>query len=114
MNWLEPVDLYCERTGPGLGAEPLNAVTNFAFIIMALVLWAQFARTRPVQSQARVLAALMAIVGLGSGSLHTFAVRLTALLDILGILIFIMYFIALYVRQVLRQNMWVNLLISIA
>jgi hypothetical protein len=33
---LTPVDLYCERTGPGLWAEPANALTNLAFIAAGL------------------------------------------------------------------------------
>ena len=35
------VDLYCERLGPGLLAEPLNAITNLAFFIAAWLLWRQ-------------------------------------------------------------------------
>lgn len=27
----EFIDIYCERLGPGLWAEPLNALTNAAF-----------------------------------------------------------------------------------
>lgn len=33
---LTPVDLYCERTGSGLWAEPANALTNLAFIAAGL------------------------------------------------------------------------------
>ena len=33
---LTPVDLYCERTGAGLWAEPANALTNLAFIAAGL------------------------------------------------------------------------------
>jgi hypothetical protein len=28
----DTLDLYCERTAPGLWNEPLNALTNLAFI----------------------------------------------------------------------------------
>jgi len=37
------IDLYCERLGPGLWAEPLNALTNLAFLLTALASW-QLAR----------------------------------------------------------------------
>jgi hypothetical protein len=33
----DPIDAYCERLGPGLWAEPLNAVTNLAFIVAAVI-----------------------------------------------------------------------------
>ena len=39
MNWSEPLNLYCERLGPGLWAEPLNAVSNAAFFIAAALLF---------------------------------------------------------------------------
>ena len=38
MNGLESIDLPA-RTGPGLWAEPFNALTNLAFIAVAAILW---------------------------------------------------------------------------
>lgn len=114
MNWSDPVDFYCERTGEGLLAEPVNALTNFAFIIMAIVLWRQFGQQTPVRCHARPLAILMVLVGLGSLSLHTLALRWTALLDVAGIALFILFFISVYLRQVLGQNVLKRLLVVIA
>ena len=34
-SWLTPVDNYCERIDPGFWAEPLNALSNTAFILAA-------------------------------------------------------------------------------
>ncbi len=39
MDWFEQIDGYCERTDFTYWSEPLNAVTNVAFIIAALLLW---------------------------------------------------------------------------
>ena len=39
MDWTAQIDGYCERLGPGFWAEPLNALTNLAFLIAALVMW---------------------------------------------------------------------------
>ena len=36
MNWTAYVDGYCERVAPGLWGEPLNAVTNLAFVLAAI------------------------------------------------------------------------------
>jgi hypothetical protein len=33
------MDAYCERTGPGLLAETLNAITNASFLIAAWAAW---------------------------------------------------------------------------
>ena len=39
MDLNAPLLLYCERLGPGLWAEPLNAVSNLAFFGFAWKLW---------------------------------------------------------------------------
>jgi hypothetical protein len=85
------VDDYCERTGPGLWAEPLNAVSNVAFLIACGVLLWQLTRQRPPASPAAwTLAALIGVVGLCSLSFHTFATRFTGALDTLSIVVFIL------------------------
>ena len=35
MDWTAPLDHYCERVGPGFRAEPVNALTNGVFLIVA-------------------------------------------------------------------------------
>src|SRR5215472_14839153 len=35
----QPVDIYCERTTAAWNAEPLNAISNFAFFIAAWAVW---------------------------------------------------------------------------
>ncbi len=62
MGWFEQVDGYCERLGPGYWAEPVNAVTNAAFLIAAAVVWRQTAGL-PL---ARALAIVLAVIGVGS------------------------------------------------
>ena len=39
MDWLRVVDGYCERTGPGYWSEPLNALSNAAFLVAAWASW---------------------------------------------------------------------------
>lgn len=41
------IDIYCERIEPGLWAEPLNAITNLAFIIAAFLLIRMILRSDP-------------------------------------------------------------------
>ena len=41
------MDAYCERVGPGLLAEPLNAVSNASFLLAALAAWVLAARWHP-------------------------------------------------------------------
>ncbi|SDT92452.1 hypothetical protein SAMN05428979_0445 [Stappia sp. ES.058] len=33
MDWTASVDAYCERVGTAFWAEPVNALTNAAFLV---------------------------------------------------------------------------------
>ncbi|MGE0860047.1 MAG: ceramidase domain-containing protein [Gammaproteobacteria bacterium] len=90
------LDLYCERLGPGLLAEPLNAFTNLAFLLAALHAW----RGANGRADARLLAALIAVIGLGSGLFHTLATPAAQWCDVLPIGIFQLSFLMLYLRHV--------------
>jgi hypothetical protein len=52
------MDAYCERTGPGLLAEPLDAITNGSFLIAAWAAWLRATRTGNVSSGVRSLVLL--------------------------------------------------------
>ncbi|QDZ00090.1 ceramidase [Nitratireductor mangrovi] len=81
---LEAIDIYCERTGPEFWSEPLNALTNLAFV--AAGLWGVRAvRSNDTGGFAMVLAWWVVAIGIGSGLFHTFANRLTIWADILPI-----------------------------
>lgn len=95
MNWTASVDIYCERLGPGLLAEPLNAVTNLSFILAAwLALRAARARGR-LDAPMRLLIGLTFAVGIGSFLFHTFAQRWAGLMDVVPILLFIVTYLCL-------------------
>jgi hypothetical protein len=88
MGWLEAVDGYCERLGPGYWAEPVNAATNAAFVLAALLVWRRTAGL-PL---ARAMAGVLAAIGVGSYLFHTHANRLTGLMDVTPILAFILLY----------------------
>lgn len=89
MDWLAAVDGYCERLGPGYWAEPLNALSNAAFLVAALWMW----RRGRALGMVRALVLALAIIGAGSYLFHTHANRLTGLLDVLPILGFILLYL---------------------
>jgi hypothetical protein len=98
------MDAYCERVGPGLLAEPLNAVSNVSFLLAAWAAWVLATRTGTLSAGVRMLIALAASVGIGSILWHTYPVSLTLIIDIVPILIFIMWFIWLYTRNVMGMR----------
>ncbi|WP_238368049.1 hypothetical protein [Mesobacterium pallidum] len=100
MDWTAQVDGYCERLGPGLWAEPLNAVSNLAFIAVALWLWPR------VGGAARGLCAVLMAIGIGSGLFHTLAMRWAGVADTLPILVFVLAYIWLANRDWLGWPRW--------
>jgi hypothetical protein len=95
MDWFRPVDIYCERTDPGFWAEPVNALTNLAFFLAAFVGWFAAKRAGRLDGWTKLLIALVAMVGLGSGLFHTFAQRWSGAADVLAILLFIVAYLGL-------------------
>ena len=64
------MDAYCERTGPGLLAEPLNAVTNASYLIAAWAAWYLARRSGRLSAGVQVLLWLSVAIGVGSGLWH--------------------------------------------
>ena len=95
MDSLAFIDLYCERTAPGFWNEPVNALSNAAFPLAALIVW-RMARTRPEGPPdlvETVLIVLAGLIGVGSFLFHTFANTQAELADVIPI----WSFVALYV-----------------
>jgi hypothetical protein len=93
MDWYAKIYSYCERGGdPAFWAEPLNAVSNGAFIIAGLIAAWQLART-PAAPRAIfewLLVALVLVIGVGSFLFHTYATRWAVLADTIPISLFML------------------------
>jgi len=101
-SWFLPVDSYCERFAPGFWAEPINAVSNGAFILAAVQVFWMWRRKQPRDWPALWLIAVTATVGIGSFLFHTFANRWSLLADVLPIAVFIYSYFLLAMRRYLR------------
>ena len=96
------IDGYCERLEPGLWAEPVNALTNFAFIIAAVIAFTKFGSRRyPITF---VLSLILGAIGVGSLLFHTFANRLTAIADVIPIALFVLTYLFATNRYVVRMR----------
>lgn len=94
---MDRIDIYCERVTAAFWAEPVNALTNFAFLIAAFALWRL--RQRAPALEPTLLIAALALTGIGSFLFHTFATRWAAAADVLPILVFQLLFLWTYVRR---------------
>ena len=108
MDLLSPVDIYCERTGPEYWSEPVNALTNAAFVIAALIMWRRV--QGPGLGLARAMCGVLGAIGVGSWLFHTHANGLTGLLDVLPIV----GFIVLYIHAANRAFLGLGPLPSVA
>lgn len=93
---MRAIDGYCERMGPGYWGEPVNALTNLAFVLAAYVMWRRCADV-PI---GRVLAAILGLIGVGSYLFHTHAQVWAAIADVTPIALFILLYLFAVNRDV--------------
>jgi hypothetical protein len=95
---------YCERLDGTFWAEPLNAISNAAFLFAALAAWLllrqQGRRDWPVEA----LTALVTTIGIGSFLFHTMPQRWTLLADVVPIQLFALCYFGLALNRFLRLS----------
>ena len=106
MDLSKPIDIYCERLDIGIWAEPINAVTNIAFILAAIIMWLRCKNL----VEGKILSFLLFSIGCGSFLFHTYAQTWAALLDVSAILIFILTYIFVENRRFLVWSKMVSLI----
>ena len=106
MDLSKPIDIYCERLDIGIWAEPINAVTNVAFILAAIIMWLRCKNL----VEGKILSFLLFSIGCGSFLFHTYAQAWAALLDVTAILIFILTYIFVANRRFLVWSKMVSLI----
>lgn len=105
MDWSRAIDSYCERTGPGYWNEPLNLVSNLAFLVAAGIAWRISAGDRA----GRLLAGLIALIGVGSWLFHAHAQVWALMADVVPILTFVLAGIALATPRFFGVPPWAGI-----
>ena len=100
---VQQYDEYCERVGFSFFAEPINALSNLAFIVAAWAAWRLAKRTGTLPRGVKVLIALAGSTAIGSMLWHTLANTWSLYLDVLPIVLFIVGFLWIYVREVMGK-----------
>ncbi|MDQ7071847.1 MAG: ceramidase domain-containing protein, partial [Rhodobacterales bacterium] len=100
MDWFTPIDLYCERTAVGFWNEPLNALSNLAFPLAALIGWRTATKRGTLSRAITVLIALAALIGVGSFLFHTFANSWSELADVIPIWSFVALYIFVAIHKI--------------
>lgn len=91
------MDAYCERTGPEFWSEPLNALSNLAFVIAGIVILRTVRHRLPLPGVAyrglTIFGALVCLVGFGSATYHTLATYWAMWADVIPIMICLVWFL---------------------
>lgn len=88
--------IYCERgSDPSFWAEPLNAATNAAFLVSAILIIARSRGDRAVLA----LGCITLVIAVGSFAFHTLATFGAMLADIIPIMIFMIVYFYLALRR---------------
>jgi hypothetical protein len=112
LSWTAPIDLYCERTSAAFWAEPVNAVSNAAFLVAAALVYRLWRRAGGRDGPALALVAVIAVVGIGSFLFHTFADRWSLMADVLPIMAFIYGYFVLAMRRFVGLGLAAALLVT--
>jgi hypothetical protein len=116
MDWTAKIYSYCERGGdPSFWAEPLNAISNGAFIIAGLIAGVQLARA-PRADRALfewALVVLVLIIGVGSFLFHTYATRWAVLADTIPISVFMLAYLGYALCRFVKMP-WIGILLALA
>jgi len=99
MAWPDSVIDYCERQDQSFWSEPLNALTNVAFLLAAAAAFWLWRRQSKADGPALALIVVTALVGVGSFIFHTVATQGAALFDVVPIAIFIYGYFLLALRR---------------
>ena len=111
MDWTQAIDGYCERTDPSYWSEPVNAITNAAFLAAALVMWWRVEGTG--LRLATAMCIVLAAIGIGSFLFHTHAQPWAAMADVLPIVGFILLYVFAATRDYLGLGLWASLALTV-
>lgn len=102
------IDVYCERVGFTLDGEPLNAITNFAMIVAAILL-ARLQLRRPNHGSAGLIWAAIGLItlgGIGATLFHTTAAIWAVWVDMMPFLAFMLIILWLTLTRFLAWPAW--------
>ncbi len=106
MKWNDAIDNYCERTDPSVFSEPLNFISNIAFLIAAFALLKHYKSLKNINflPGTSLLIALIGTIGIGSALFHSLATYGTMIADVAPITMFLLTYLWLYFRYRLKLS----------
>lgn len=106
MDWTAQINSYCERLDASYWAEPVNALTNLAFVLAAALMWPRVAQMQAGRGLARALVVVLAAIGVGSWLFHTHAEVWSAMADVIPIAVFVLLYVFVANRHYRGLGLW--------
>lgn len=97
--------VYCEQPIYQAFFEPINTITNLAFMIAGIMLFIQLRKRNVLDIKGVYFSTVLVIVGLGSFVWHLYRNDLTLMLDSIPIALFVLSYLFFYIMQ-MNKN-WV-------
>lgn len=113
----DQIGCYCERAlNPDFWAEPLNAISNLAFMLAAVMAYADYRATSPNRGDPVIVFLIiwMMVIGAGSFLFHTFATRWALLADVVPIGVFVFAFVLMAYRWLIGLSWPLALAVAVA
>lgn len=100
----------CERTGTSFLSEPLNVLSSFAFIFVAMAIYRHYHRHEDLEQKwiwdIHALTVITFLIGVNSIAFHAFPSRLTELADTVTIVLFIILYFWCVLFRIGRCNLF--------
>jgi hypothetical protein len=113
----DQISCYCERAlNPSFWAEPLNALSNLAFMLAAIMAYADYRATSPARGEPVIVFLIIWLMVIGAGSFlfHTFATRWALIADVVPIGVFVFAFVLMAYRRLIGLSWLLAFAVALA
>ena len=101
---------YCEKAISNGFFEPLNTITNLAFILAGILLFIQFRKKAHLDFKGILFSSLLIIIGFGSFIWHLYRNDTTLVADSIPIALFILFYLFFYLKFTTMKSLHLILL----
>ena len=113
----DQVNCYCERAlDPGFWAEPLNALSNIAILVAALMAYTDLRAARLKEGSGAIVGLILLVMLIATGSFlfHTLATKWARLADVIPITLFVFAYFMLALHRLVGLNRLVAFVLAVA
>lgn len=108
-----PLTAYCERSSSGFFAEPLNAISNIAFIFAGFGIYKLLTKNKIRKIEYKVILLLILLIGVGSFLWHTIRNPYTLLLDAIPVALIVALITYILLSKLIEKKLFALLIVAL-